>query len=106
MAEPPIKDIKRHTEIYICDRLREQIADHMFVPFTGGSDTEDAAVMEPPFTVVAVTEAESMYGTESTWKIEGTVQVITNSGEATSSAHSTLVRNVYKALGGIEPNSD
>lgn len=105
MAEPVIKDIKRHTEIYICERLREQVTGHLFVPFTGGGDTEDAAVMEPPFTVVVVTEAESMFCQESTWKVEGTVQVITNSGEATSAEHSTLVRSIYKALGTIVPNS-
>ena len=99
-----ITDIKRATEIYICDKLAAELPTHRCVPFTGGSNTLDADLVEPPFTVVIISEAQRTHSTEGTWFLRGTVQVITHAADVGSAEHSTLVRNVYKAFGAIEPD--
>ena len=100
-----VSDIKRKTEIFICDFLSNAISTHSFVPFTGGSNSQDAGEMEPPFTVVVISEAERTHAQAGTWIVRGTVQVITIASESTSAAHSTLVRNIYQALGNIRSDA-
>lgn len=98
-----IPDIKRATELYIVDKLTLAIPGHLFVPFTGGSRTTGAVEIEPPFTVVSVSDATKVMATEGTWLCIGKAQVITARVEATSEEHSELARQVYAALSNIPP---
>lgn len=99
-------DIKRRTELYIVDKLKIAIPTHDFVPFTGGSQTTDAIDIEPPFTVVSITDATRTMATEGTWICVGTLQVVTHRAETTSEAHSELTRSIYAALAAIPSYAD
>lgn len=99
-------DIKRRTELHIVHQLKLAIPDHNFVPFTGGDENTDATEIEPPFTVVSVSDASKVMATESTWICTGVVQVITNHVETKSGEQSDLARRIYKALDNIPSYSD
>lgn len=96
-------DIKRATELYIVDQLSLAVPGHVFVPFTGGSRTTGAVEIEPPFTVVSVSDANKVMATEGTWFCIGKAQVITARVEASSEEHAELARQVYAALSNIQP---
>lgn len=99
-------DIKRKTELYIVAQLALALPNEVFVPFTGGSENLGAVELEPPFTVVAVRDAQKTMATEGTWFCIGNVQVITHFSEATSQQHSELARSIYKALDNITIQAD
>jgi len=93
-------DIKRTTETYLCARLTELVPGHTFYPFSGLASGQN---IEPPFTVISISEAERAMSTEGTWIAQGTAQVVSHSAEATSDAHSANSREVYAALGNLPP---
>ena len=101
----PSPDIKRQTELYLCRKLMAALPGRTFVPFSGGDETHDSFDIEPPFGVIAVTEAEKTCPTESTWQVSGTAQWVTHITEATSPEHSQQVREMYSALGSLPPDS-
>lgn len=101
MSQP---EIKRATELFICSKLAALLPATNFQPFTGGTISDDAQELEPPFAVVAVSAAAKVLGTEGTWQCQGTVQVITMQSEATSEAHAELVRTIYAALADLAPD--
>lgn len=101
-----IADIKRATEVYICEKLSQTvIPPHTFVPFTGGSEFADAAQLEPPFTIVAIDDAQRTHAQDATWICKGTVQIITHANESTSRQHAELVRSIYVAVAAIDTDA-
>jgi hypothetical protein len=99
-------DIKRKTELYIVTKLLIALPSLQIVPFTGGSASMGAVELEPPFTIVAVRDAQKAMSTEGTWYCTGNVQVITHSSETPSEQHSELARQIYAALDNIPTQAD
>jgi hypothetical protein len=93
-----MSDIKRLTEIYLCDKLAAATGGRFF-PFSGFGLNEEN--LEPPFTVVAISEAEKRFAQANIWHMTGTIQVITHADEATSEEHSEMVGVIYDALNNI-----
>ena len=100
-----ITDIRRATELHICERLMTALPGMKFVPFSGGDRGHDSFDIEPPFGVVAITEAEKTCPTESTWQVSGSCQWVTHITEATSPEHSAQFQQIYKTLGALTPRS-
>lgn len=96
-------DIKRVVELFLAERLTLLIPGHPFVPFTGGTATQDVEQMEPPFTVISIETAESTQTAHGVWICNGNLQAITHSSETTTESHGELVREIYAALGSIRP---
>ena len=90
--------IARKTELHICKKLREAIPGITVIPFHGGGETDDAFETEPPFAVVAVSSAEKMMGTESTYLVDGSVQWVTHLSETTPQNHAQGAKAVKDAL--------
>lgn len=104
-------EIKRRTENYICQKLTIAVSGiggaapgHRFYPFNGGSETQlPADSLEPPFTVVEISEAEKQFSQESTWLAKGTIQVIHHIAEATGQDHARIVKAIYDAIIALQP---
>lgn len=96
-------DIRRATEEYICAQLRPAVPTHNFVPYNG---IDNAGNLEAPFTVVYVGDATATYQTESTWIVQGTVQIVTDASETLSEDHATLVKSIYATLKNMQPFVD
>lgn len=100
-------DIARATELFLVAGLKQNLIGHeghQILPLRGGSDTEDAAEIEPPATIVAMGSPEKMYAQENTWTIRGTVQVVSHRSNMTVESYSDLVRAIYAALLKIRPS--
>ena len=102
-AEP---DIKRRTELFICSALRAALPGYIFVPFTGGTEEGDAFEVIPPFTVVYVTNAVKTHQADSTFRVEGSVQVITHAAETRTPTHAAMVKDIYNTLLSLQPNGN
>lgn len=98
-----IPDIKRYTEMYLVDKLTAALPGNLFVPFTGGSRTTGAVDIEPPVTVISISNATKSMATEGTWICAGKAQVITHRAESTPEEHAELARQVYVVLAGLPP---
>lgn len=96
-----IPEIKRQVELFLVDRLKAALPLQEFVPFSGGDLLSGPEEIEPPFTVIAITEAEKTMATEGTWLCRGTAQVITHHTEVTAQKQAEMAREVYKALDNI-----
>lgn len=99
-------DIKRQVELFVVSRLSIALPDQKFYPFTGGDAINDASEIEPPFTIVAITDAERTMATEGTWLCRGQIQVVTHHAEASAQAQAVMAREVYKALDNIGAYTD
>jgi hypothetical protein len=93
-----MNDIKRKVELWLCQALSEALPAQRFVPLKGGSDLEDAEVIEPPYTVVDVREAVKFLQSGSTWTLEVAVTLVTHIQAVTTPEHSRTVREICDAL--------
>lgn len=101
-------DITRKSEEFLVGKLRTALPTRKIYPYAGGAMSwEDDArpiQIEPPFVVVGAEEAESMYQDRSTYKVTGTVQILTHIGEDTPRAHSEFAKDVHRVLKNLQSN--
>ncbi len=93
-----MNDIKRKIELWLCQELRMALPEQRFFPLKGGDDTNDAAVIEPPYTIVEAREAEKFIQDEPTWTVETALTLVTHIDEVSTPAHSVMVREIYEAV--------
>lgn len=92
-------DIKRRTELHICNRLTALVAgDRKILPMTGFGTNADERTLEPPFIVVSINNAEKTHDQYSIYSCDGVVQIVTHADEVGSEEHAMLVRAVTDGL--------
>ena len=94
-------NIQREAELFLCAQLSSALPSIQFFPFIGFGDNN--IDLEPPFVVVAVGSAEKTLAQENTFIATGTVQIVDHIDMVTAENHSLMVRHVYNALQGIQP---
>ena len=86
-------DIKRRTELHICNRLGTLVAGgYKILPMTGFGVDSDERTLEPPFIVVSINTAEKTHEQYSMYSCEGAVQIVSHSEEVGGESHAVLVR--------------
>lgn len=93
-------EIKRKVELWLCGTLAAAVQSVRFFPTHGGSESDDAAEIEPPYCEVAVDGApEKVLAQESTWTVRVALGYLSHIDETDTPAHSATVRAIYEALG-------
>jgi hypothetical protein len=93
-------EAKRKAELFLCARLTTAVTGQVFIPWKGGSDITDETEMEPPFTIVGISNAEDRFRHPglATYLCTGNLQIISHSAEATTREHAAVVKLIHDAL--------
>ena len=90
--------IQRKLELFLVTKLAAAVSGHSFYPYHGGTAFANMTEIEPPFSVVAVVDAEKTMQQEGTWLCTGTLQILAHAAETNSQAHAALSGQIYGAL--------
>lgn len=91
-------EIRHRCELHICSKLGIAVPGHRFLPLTGFGLSDSERNLEPPFSVVSITEAIKTHDQYSNFFCTGSVQVVNHANEVGSDQHSQSVEGVYRAL--------
>jgi hypothetical protein len=92
-------EIKRATEIVLCEFLKDKLPDLLFFPSKGGSATENTDFPDPPFAAVMCEPSEKMIAYEDTNILHGTVIWVVRWQQENVATHSDNFKRIYDALG-------
>lgn len=93
-----MSDIKRKVELWLVAQLTALLPSIKFLPSKGGSDSEDAASITPPFCDVDAYEAKRLIQDEPTWQITASLIYVTMIDDTTPFDHSSAFQRIHDTV--------
>lgn len=99
-------EIKRATEIVLCEFLQAKVPDLQFFPSKGGSATENTGFPDPPFAAVLCEPAQKTISYEDTNLIQCALIWVTKWQQENVAVHSDNFKRIYDALNSFTSFTD